>query len=131
MEEVKTLWVQDLVTTGRLGVAPVPGTENVADIGTKVLSAERIDFLKKKINVRDVKDLIPASRASHIFVPILQARMKAAAIAVAVMATGANSGEVAIAGQPSDVCRGGATILPTNAVLTIFVVVLVVGLALA
>ena len=93
------MWVQDLVTAGRLKVAPVPGTENFADIGTKVLSAERIDFLKKKINVRDVKDLIPASRAAPIFVPILHARMKAAAIAVAALATGANSGKVAVAGQ--------------------------------
>ena len=117
--------------SGPSKVAPVPGTENVADIGTKVLSAERIDFLKKKINVRDVKDLIPAGRAAHIFVPILHARMKAPAVAVAVLATGANSGEVVIAGQQSDVCRGVATMLPLDAALTSFAVGLVVGLALA
>ena len=49
--EVKTLWVQDLVAAGRLQVKAVPGTENVADIGTKVLTAERIEFLKKKVGI--------------------------------------------------------------------------------
>jgi hypothetical protein len=36
--EVKTLWVQSMVSDGRLEVRPVKGENNIADIGTKILS---------------------------------------------------------------------------------------------
>jgi hypothetical protein len=133
--EVKTLWVQDLVIAGRLKVAPVPGTENVADVVTKVLSAQRIEFLKKKISVKDVKDLSPRSGVAPVFALILAARAKAAVTLVAMMATGASSGAVAVTGQSSDVCQGVAALPQPGYYMvvaaTIFLVGLVVGIALS
>ena len=55
--EVKTLWVQDLVVAKRITIKPVPGLQNVADIGTKVLSADRIKYLKEKIGSRGIDEL--------------------------------------------------------------------------
>jgi hypothetical protein len=92
--EVKTLWVQDLVTAGRLVVRPVSGIENVADIGTKVLSAERILYLKKKINVMHVKDIGRASVAASKLTTASHAQ-KVLSLLVT-MATGATSGTAAL-----------------------------------
>ena len=49
--EVKTLWAQQLVEDGQLDVKAVAGEHNVADIGTKILPASRLRYLKEKLGV--------------------------------------------------------------------------------
>ena len=50
--EVKTLWIQELVAKGVLSIVPVRSQNNIADIGTKCLTRQRIDYLKKLLGVR-------------------------------------------------------------------------------
>ncbi len=47
---VKQLFVQSL-TNGRLALHKVPGEDNTADIGTKVLDRKRIDFLLGRMHI--------------------------------------------------------------------------------
>ena len=49
--DTQSLWIQDAVRTKRVGVEKVPGTDNVADIGTKHLDGPNLDKLLKKLGV--------------------------------------------------------------------------------
>ena len=49
--DTQSLWIQDAVRTKRVGVEKVPGTENVADIGTKHLDGPTLDKLLKKLGI--------------------------------------------------------------------------------
>jgi hypothetical protein len=48
---VKQLFVQSLCNSGRLTLHKVPGEDNTADIGTKVLDRKRIDFLLGRMHI--------------------------------------------------------------------------------
>ena len=50
--EVKELHIQELTNSGRVRLLKVPGKDNVADIGTKVLDRPRIDYLLSMLNVQ-------------------------------------------------------------------------------
>ena len=52
--EVKTLWVQSLVDAKRLVVRAISGKVNPADIATKILGRERMQYLLGVLNVRTV-----------------------------------------------------------------------------
>jgi len=52
--EVKTLWVQSLVDAKRLVVKAISGKINPADIATKILSKDRMQYLLEQLNVRTV-----------------------------------------------------------------------------
>ena len=47
--ETKTLWVRQLVRQRLLDIRAIKGTENEADIGTKVLTADRLTYLQKAL----------------------------------------------------------------------------------
>ena len=64
--EVKTLWVQAMVKDGRLKVRPVKGENNMADIGAKILSKPRIDYLKQLIGIRVVPNDTSAPICSKV-----------------------------------------------------------------
>ena len=52
--EGKILWLQDKVKQGLFIPRPVPTADNVSDLGTKVLRADRVAYLLGKCNVRDL-----------------------------------------------------------------------------
>ena len=62
---MKTLWVQRLVADGKVTVKAVPGTQNVADIGTKILTHDRIEELKKKVGILHLRELVPRAAAAQ------------------------------------------------------------------
>ena len=49
----KTLWIQDQVRNGEIAVGQISTAFNVADIGTKVLSAKRLKTLLRDIGIFD------------------------------------------------------------------------------
>ena len=51
---MKTLWIQALVNQGKPKVRPIKGDLNPADIGTKILTQQRIEFLKSLLGIREV-----------------------------------------------------------------------------
>ena len=52
--EGKILWLQDKVEQGIFIPRPVPTADNVSDLGTKVLKADRVAYLLSKCNIRDL-----------------------------------------------------------------------------
>ena len=52
--EGKILWLQDKVKQGIFIPRPVPTADNVSDLGTKVLKADRVAYLLSKCNIRDL-----------------------------------------------------------------------------
>ena len=52
--EGKILWLQDKVKQGVFVPRPVPTSDNVSDLGTKVLKADRVAYLLSKCNIRDL-----------------------------------------------------------------------------
>lgn len=70
--EVKTRWVQRLVSDGKVTVKAVPGAQNVADIGTRILTHDRIEDLKNNIGIKNLLELVPkqfTSQAAAIQTP--------------------------------------------------------------
>ena len=57
--------MQRLVAYGRVTVKAVPGVQNVADIGTKILTHDRIEELKRKVGVKNLLELAPRQFTSH------------------------------------------------------------------
>jgi hypothetical protein len=57
--ECKCLWMQQLVQEKRLRVWKVPGAENIADIGTKVLTKLKLDQLCELANIREAPGVLP------------------------------------------------------------------------
>jgi len=74
--DVKMLWLQQVLSSGRLTLKATKGTENPADIGTKYLDAFRLSMLSEKIGLFSPGEaeinMLEASR-------LLQLRWEAAA----------------------------------------------------
>ena len=51
--DLRLLWLQDLVRSHQLRLSAVPGPENLADLQTKALKADRIRYLLHGFKVRD------------------------------------------------------------------------------
>jgi hypothetical protein len=49
---VKEIYIQELTNSGRVRLVKINGHDNVADIGTKILDKQRIEFLLNKLNVK-------------------------------------------------------------------------------
>eukprot|EP00974_Lingulodinium_polyedra_P096640 9368554-Lingulodinium_polyedra.AAC.1 len=47
--DVRHLTLQQLTNSGRLRIAKVPGTDNVADVGTKVLPTDTLTFYLERM----------------------------------------------------------------------------------
>jgi hypothetical protein len=64
--EIRDLEIQELTNSGRVRVTKVPGEQNVADLGTKVLDRVRIEYLLNKLGVRYFRDgvLMPITSAA-------------------------------------------------------------------
>ena len=62
--EVKTLWIQELVAKAVLSIVPVRSQNNMADIGTKCLTRQRIDYLKKLLGVRTLTEIAEAHKCA-------------------------------------------------------------------
>ena len=54
-----------MVADGRATVKAVPGVQNVADIGTKILTHDRIEELKRKVGIKNISELVPRAGAAH------------------------------------------------------------------
>ncbi len=52
---MRAMYARQLVTQGSWGVHHCPGEEMVADIGTKALASTRLEFLKEKMGMMEVK----------------------------------------------------------------------------
>ena len=57
--ECKTLWLQQKVKDGIVKIFTVPGNDNSADLGTKVLTANRIFYLCGQIGIVDGETMQP------------------------------------------------------------------------
>lgn len=60
----RTLWLQQLVAEKRVTVSAVPGEHNMADIGTKLLSADRLAYLRKLLGMRSPGEDVEASESA-------------------------------------------------------------------
>ena len=50
--QIQGLWIQDAVKPGRIGMRKVPGEHSCADLMTKDLSTERMQYLMSLIGYR-------------------------------------------------------------------------------
>ena len=50
---------------GKVTVKAVPGVQNVADIGKKILTHDRIEELKKKVGIKNLTELVPRAGAAQ------------------------------------------------------------------
>ena len=54
-----------MVADGKVTVKAVPGAQNVADIGTKILTHDRIEELKKRVGIKNLSELVPRAGAAQ------------------------------------------------------------------
>jgi hypothetical protein len=130
--EVKTLWVQAMVGDGRLKVRPVKGENNIANVGTKILSKPRIDYLKQLIGIR----LAPSDTSAPICSQVLASHparaLRSLIVGGLVISAGGYASDVATC-QSSQVAEGvpwmvtvsSSMSTPWTAILTLLVVILI------
>ena len=63
----KVLWLQQLVKRGVIAVGSTPGSENIADLGTKCLPADRLIYLRRQCGIfmEGEEHLVAAEAASE------------------------------------------------------------------
>ena len=141
--EARVLWVQDFVIKKFLAISGVKGEENEADVGTKILTAARTQYLIKKMGMMPLEeftqacgesvapDAVNAVRTTHTVDANLVEKIVRAAVAAVMMEQCA--GLVADAGTcPMATCPSTRTSCTSYniAFLTVFSVALglVIGL---
>ena len=82
----KTLWIQELVKQRLCDVEPVAGSDNIADLGTKTLPKERLEWLRESCGIVRLDAEGGRGNAGHVRAVNAQTPARAIQLAMALLA---------------------------------------------